>query len=107
VAFLKDGTIKACGRPQELKRELRLGDTILVSFQGSLPVSTVSLLQNIRGVYGLQARNSSCTILVDDHKERLPQVLDVFVSNQIFINDIRIQESNLEDVFITFAGRDH
>ncbi|KPK25076.1 MAG: hypothetical protein AMK69_15245 [Nitrospira bacterium SG8_3] len=107
VAFLKDGTIKACGRPQELKRELRLGDTILVSFQGSLPVSTVSLLQNIRGVYGLQARNSSCTILVDDHKERLPQVLDVFVSNKIFINDIRIQESNLEDVFITFARGDH
>jgi len=107
VAFLKDGTIKACGRPQELKRALRLGDTILVYFQGSLPVSTVSFLQSIKGVYGLQTDNSSCTILVDDHKERLPQVLDVFVSNRIFINNIRIQESNLEDVFITFAGRDH
>ena len=107
VAFLKDGSIKACGKPQELKRELHLSDTIFVSFQGSLPVSTVSFLQSIRGVNGIQSRNSSCTILVDDHKELLPQVLDVFVSNQIFINDIRIQESNLEDVFITFAGRDH
>jgi ABC-2 type transport system ATP-binding protein len=104
VAFLKDGTIKACGRPQELKRELRLGDTILIYFQGSLPVSSVSLLQSIMGVYGLQTSNSSCTILVDDHKERLPQVLDVFVSNKIFINDIRIQESNLEDVFIALAN---
>ena len=107
VAFLKDGSIKACGKPQELKRELHLSDTIFVSFQGSLPASTVSFLQSIRGVNGIQSRNSSCTILVDDHKELLPQVLDVFVSNQIFINDIRIQESNLEDVFITFAGRDH
>ena len=107
VAFLKDGSIRACGKPQELKRELHLSDTIFVSFQGSLPASTVSFLQSIRGVNGIQSRNSSCTILVDDHKELLPQVLDVFVSNQIFINDIRIQESNLEDVFITFAGRDH
>jgi len=107
VAFLKDGTIKACGRPQELKRALRLGDSILVYFQGPLPVSTVPFLQSITGVYGLQTSNSSCTILVDDHKERLPQVLDIFVSNKIFINNIRIQESNLEDVFITFAGRDH
>ena len=107
VAFLKDGSIRACGKPQELKRELHLSDTIFVSFQGSLPASTVSFLQSIRGVNGIQSSNSSCTILVDDHKELLPQVLDVFVSNQIFINDIRIQESNLEDVFITFAGRDH
>ena len=107
VAFLKDGTIKACGRPQELKRALRLADTILVYFQGPLPASTVSFLQSITGVYGLQTSNSSCTILVDDHKERLPQVLDIFVSNKIFIHNIRIQESNLEDVFITFAGRDH
>jgi ABC-2 type transport system ATP-binding protein len=103
VAFLKEGTIKAHGRPQELKRELRLGDTILVHFQGSLSLSSVSLLQSIRGVYGLETGNSSCTIVVDDHKERLPQVLDVFVSNQILINDIRIQESDLEDVFIAYA----
>jgi hypothetical protein len=36
VAFIQDGTIKAQGKPQDLKRTLRLGDTILIDFQGVL-----------------------------------------------------------------------
>jgi len=39
VAFIKGGTIQARGRPQDLKRELRLGDTIVVNFRGNLPSS--------------------------------------------------------------------
>jgi hypothetical protein len=55
------------------------------------------------GVYGLQADNSTCRILVDDHRERLPQILDLFTRQKIAIHDLRIQESDLEDVFIAFA----
>jgi len=54
-------------------------------------------------VYGLQADNSTCRILVDDHRERLPQILDLFTNQKIAIHDLRIQESDLEDVFIAFA----
>jgi ABC-2 type transport system ATP-binding protein len=101
VAFIKDGVIKACGKPQELKRELRLGDTILITFQGAFPVP--SLLECMKGVYSLQVTDSTCRILVDDHRERLPQVLDFFIGKKLFISDLRIQESGLEDVYIAFA----
>ena len=100
VAFIKDGTIKAFGSPKELKRDLRLGDTILISFQGALPVST---LEGMAGIYGFQASDSTCRILVDDHRERLPQILDVFIGQKVFIHDLRIQESDLEDVFMAFT----
>ena len=100
IAFIKDGTIMACGKPQDLKRNLRLGDTILITFHGTLPVPTI---EHMPGVYSVQRTGSSCRILVDDHRERLLQILDLFSSKSVFIDDLRIQESDLEDVFIAFA----
>ncbi|MFH1124227.1 MAG: ABC transporter ATP-binding protein [Pseudomonadota bacterium] len=101
VAFIKDGTIKAFGRPRDLKQELRLGDTIFIAFRGSFPVPR---LEGMSGIYGLHVSDSTCRILVDDHRERLPQILEFFVGERVFISDLRIQESDLEDVFIAFAG---
>ena len=100
VAFMTDGTIRACGSPQDLKRGLRLADTIVVTFEGSFPVQS---LESMQGVYGLQAADSSCRIFVDDHRERLPEILDLFLSKGIAVHDLRIQESDLEDVFIALA----
>lgn len=100
VAFIKSGMIKALGSPQKLKRELRLGDTIMVTFRGNLPASP---LEGQEGIYGYQCSDSSCRILVDDHRERLPQILDLLTEAKVAIHDLRIQESDLEDVFIAFA----
>lgn len=100
VAFIKDGRIRATGKPRDLKRELRLGDTITISFRGDLPDSS---LEAMEGIYSLQQENSFCRISVDDHHERLPYILDFLTTNGITIHDLRIQESDLEDVFIAFA----
>jgi ABC-2 type transport system ATP-binding protein len=100
VAFIREGRIKAVGKPRELKRALRLGDNIIIVFRGSLPASS---LEGMQGVYGLQVSDSSCRIVVDDQHERLPQILDFLTGLQITIHDIRIRESDLEDVFIAFA----
>jgi ABC-2 type transport system ATP-binding protein len=100
VAFIKEGTIKACGRPQELKRELRLGDTILIAFHGTLPVLE---LETMKGVYGLQVTDSTCRIQVDDYRERLPQILHFLIDKKLFISGLHIEESDLEDIYIAFA----
>jgi ABC-2 type transport system ATP-binding protein len=100
IAFIKDGTIKALGQPRDLKNELHLGDTIAIVFSGPLHADS---LQGMKGIYALQIGDSSCRILVDDHHERLPQILDVFIGQKAFIHDLRIQESDLEDVFMAFA----
>ncbi len=100
VAFIKDGMIKALGKPRDLKNELRLGDTIVIAFSGPLHAES---LQGLKGVYALQTSDSSCRILVDDHHERLPQILDFMIREKAFIHDLRIQESDLEDVFMAFT----
>ena len=101
VAFIREGTIRACGRPKDLKRELRLGDTIRIQFKGMLSVAP---LKTMEGVYEFQKGDSFCRILVDDHQERLPRILDLFIDQGIAVNDLRIQETDLEDVFIAYAG---
>jgi ABC-2 type transport system ATP-binding protein len=100
IAFIKDGKIKAVGKPQDLKEELRLGDTISIAFRGTLQAEA---LRSLQGTYGVQTSDSLCRILVDDHHKRLPQILDFFMGRQIFIHDLRIQESDLEDVFIAYT----
>jgi ABC-2 type transport system ATP-binding protein len=97
VAFIANGTIKAWGKPQDLKRELRLGDTILIDTNSPVPLQSI---KDMDGVYGFQMSDSSCRILVDDHRERLAQILDFFITRGILISSIRIQETDLEDVFI-------
>jgi ABC-2 type transport system ATP-binding protein len=100
VAFIKDGRIKALGKPKDLKNELRLGDTIMIAFSGTLHAES---LQSLEGIYALQTSDSSCRILVDDHHARLPQILDFFIGEKVFIHDLRIEESDLEDVFMAFT----
>jgi len=100
IAFMKDGTIKACGRPQDLKRDLLLGDTIRIVSHGPLPIAT---LENMKGMFHLQVNGSSCHMVVDDHRKRLPEILGLLVSEKILIFDLHLQESNLEDVFIAFT----
>jgi ABC-2 type transport system ATP-binding protein len=100
IAFIKDGTIKALGKPKDLKTELRLGDTLIIDFSGPLRSDS---LRKLKGIYALQISDSNCRILVDDHRERLPPILDFFISEKAFIHDVRIQESDLEDVFMAFA----
>lgn len=100
IAFIKDGRIKAMGKPQDLKDELRLGDTISIAFNGTVQAEA---LRSLQGTYEVQMSDSLCRILVDDHRKRLPQILEFFMGRQIFIQDLRIQESDLEDVFIAYT----
>jgi len=100
VVFITEGTIRASGTPHQLKRDMGLADTILIEFKGRLPMQG---LRDMDGVYGFQNGESSCKILVDDHRERLPQILDFFIAQGILIHNIQTEESDLEDLFIAFT----
>jgi ABC-2 type transport system ATP-binding protein len=100
MAFLKGGLIQAFGSPRDLKEGLRLGDTITLFFPKSTPVPSLELVQ---GVYKFETGDSSCRIMVDDHRKRLPQILEHFTGKKLRIIDLKIQEADLEEVFIALA----
>jgi ABC-type multidrug transport system ATPase subunit len=100
IVFIKDGIIKAFGLPQGLKEQLRLGDKITIFFDGAVSAPS---FKEIAGIYNLEIGDGQCRVIVDDHRKRLPQILDLFVRMGIRIINLSIQESDLEDVFITLV----
>ncbi len=100
VTFIQDGMVRASGAPRDLKRGLRLGDAISIDFGGAL---RGSLIERMEGIYAVRISGHQCRIDVDDHRDRLPQILDRLTKEGISIQDVRIQESDLEDVFLEFA----
>jgi len=100
IVFIKDGIVKAFGIPQGLKEELRLGDKITIFFDGNVSAPS---FEGMAGIYNFDKSNGQCLIIVDDHRKRLPQILDSFVGRGIQIRNLSIQEADLEDVFITLA----
>jgi ABC-2 type transport system ATP-binding protein len=100
IVFIKDGSVKAFGIPQGLKEELRLGDKITIFFDGAISAPS---FEGMAGLYDLEKANGQCLIIVDDHRKRLPQILDLFVRRGIRITNLSIQEADLEDVFITLT----
>ncbi|MEW6265342.1 MAG: ABC transporter ATP-binding protein [Thermodesulfobacteriota bacterium] len=100
VTFISEGTIRASGRPHDLKRQLHLGDTITISFQGELDRDALARLP---GVYGLETDNSFCRIQVDDHHHRLPLVFDFFHGRRIAVHNVSIKEADLEEVFLAVS----
>ena len=100
IAFLRNGTIRAFGEPSELKRQLKLGDTIIIHFKVLQPTAN---FQNLPGIYACELKNSTCRLMVDNHRQRLPQILDEFTRSRSAVDDIQIREADLEDVFITLA----
>ena len=100
MAFLKGGLIHAFGSPRDLKEGLRLGDTITLFFPKSTPTPS---LEPMQGIYAFEAGDSSCRIMVDDHRKRLPQILEQFTGQKIQIVDLQIREADLEEVFIALA----
>jgi ABC-2 type transport system ATP-binding protein len=100
VAFLRDGSIRAFGKPPELKRQLKLGDTIVIHFKIlQIPLN----FENLPGIYAYELKDSTCRLLVDDHRQRLPQILDEFARSGAGVDDIQIRKADLEDVFIALA----
>lgn len=100
VTFIQDGMIRASGAPRDLKHQLRLGDAISIEFGGTL---RGEYLEGMEGMYAVQISGHQCRIHVDDHRERLPEILGRLTREGISIHDLRIQESDLEDVFLAFA----
>ena len=100
IVFIKGGMIRAFGRPSDLKEDLRLGDRISLLFQGRIDPENV---RSLSGIYEVIMENETCHVMVDDHKKRLPDILDLFVNQGAAIRNLNISEADLEDVFITLA----
>ncbi len=100
AAFIREGTIKAVGRPSELKRELGLGDRIGLHIDNEVSLEGIEGLQ---GVFGVSQQDRTVLLTVDDHRVRVPAVLEYVSALGGRVVRIEIRQSDLEDVFFAYS----
>ncbi len=98
IAFLRKGEIVALDTPQNLKNQLRLGEKVIVLYQGRVDVRE---LEKVPGVMTFKSLPGRAEIVIDRKADSLDRIIKIFAAAHI--QDISIKEPDLEDVFIELA----
>jgi ABC-2 type transport system ATP-binding protein len=99
IAFIKAGLILAGGTPDELKRQIRIGDVI--AFKLDPPV--VNWLAEAPGVLRCAEVSGWTECTVDDAEKRLPELLRALHADGVVIRNVQVREPELEEVFVELA----
>jgi len=99
IAFIKGGRILAEGSADDLKRQIRLGDVIVLRLEPVAPAG----LADLPGVLATQARGDRVECTVDSAEKRLGDILKWLCDRGTLIRDCQVREPDLEEVFVELA----
>jgi len=99
IAFIKAGRILAEGTPDELKRQIRIGDIIALRLEPGAPQG----LADLPGVLQLHVKGDQIECTVDSSEKRLAEVLRWLHEQGVLVRDCQVREPELEEVFVEFA----
>jgi ABC-2 type transport system ATP-binding protein len=99
IAFIKAGSILAEGTPDELKRQIRIGDVIALRLEPGAPAG----LADLPGVLQLHVKSDHIECTVDSSEKRLAEILRWLHEQGVLVRDCQVREPELEEVFVEFA----
>ncbi len=98
IAFIKKGEIIANAAPGELKRQMKLGETITIEYKGKFDDSR---LKDVPGILDILHENGKIKIVAENVESIIDNVMKKFCD--VHIRNIEISQPNLEDVFLKLA----
>jgi ABC-2 type transport system ATP-binding protein len=99
IAFIKGGQILARGTPDELKRQIRLGEVVALK----LDPPRVPWLAETPGVLRCVEVDGWVECTVDEAEKRLPEILRLLHADGVVIRNVQVREPELEEVFVELA----
>lgn len=99
IAFIKAGRILAEGTPDELKRQIRIGDVIALRLEPDAPQG----LADLPGVLQVHVKGDQIECTVDSSDKRLAEILRWLHEQGVLVRDCQVREPELEEVFVEFA----
>ena len=98
LIFLREGQIQAQGSAGAIKRQLGLGDMVSFAADG-----TWKEIPAMPGLLKLQVIDGHVRCLVDDARQRLPEMLRALEARGVIVRDLQVREPDLEAVFVELA----
>ncbi|MFZ2410526.1 MAG: DUF4162 domain-containing protein, partial [Candidatus Methanoperedens sp.] len=98
IAFIKKGEIIANAPPDELKRQMKLGEAITIEYEGEFDDS---LLRDIPHILDILHESGKIKIVAGNVESIIDNVMKKFCD--VHIRNIEISQPNLEDVFLKLA----
>jgi ABC-2 type transport system ATP-binding protein len=104
VAILDHGKIVAMDTPAALIRSLEMEERVIFSIDGSLPAGFEKALS---GDIGLKVDGNRVTVLARNGRQvpLVSEVVNLLTTQGIPFRDLRTEQPNLEDVFLSLTGR--
>jgi len=104
VGIIDHGELKAEGSQRELVQIVGRKDRVRLNASGGLETGA-GALRRLEGVEEAAAREEGVELLVDDARERLPEILSAARDSGVSVSSIEIDRPNLEAVFLHLTGR--
>lgn len=98
IAFIKKGEIIANAPPDELKKQMKLGEAITIEYEGEFDDS---LLKGIPEILDIFHEKGKIKIVAGNVESIIDNVMKKFCD--VHIKNIEISQPNLEDVFLKLA----
>ncbi len=99
VAFIKEGRILARGTPDELKRQIRIGEVITLGLDGE----GWEELGDLPGILGCVSKDGRVECTVDSAEQRLAVILRWLHERNVAVREVDVREPELEEVFVELA----
>lgn len=102
IAIIDQGKIIALGTPRELIKALGADKKIAFTLQGH---ADLNIFNKIPGVSKAEQQNSDTILYTTDPQQVLLHILSQPPTSGLVLNELRVSDANLEDVFIHLTGR--
>lgn len=103
IGIIDSGRLVAEGTLEQLRQLLPFGSVLLVEHQGQLDDALLHALRTLPGVGAVQPSPGVLQITAQDARSLLPQLMHTLTG--VAVDAVRVQEANLESVFLHLTGR--
>jgi ABC-2 type transport system ATP-binding protein len=105
VGILHRGKLLVCDTPKRLKDSILGGDIVDVQLEKDAPKPIVEELKGLKEVVDVtQVKPTNLRLYLNRVEEVVPQIMNLFMKNDVPIISLRMSEPSLDDVFAHYTG---
>jgi ABC-2 type transport system ATP-binding protein len=105
VGILHRGKLLVCDTPKKLKDSILGGDIVDVQLEKDASEQIVKELKGLKEVVDvMQVKPTNLRLYLNRVEEVVPQIMNLFMKNDVPITSLRMSEPSLDDVFAHYTG---